>query len=586
MSNAWLQSWIRVALATALLVASHALWAVAPVIGDVEVADVTPSSVTLIWDVDQNPTVDSVRVFQDPDATVELTTDFEVIAFPLIGGDPAAPDELAALAAREALRAASAGKGLARVTVRGLTPSTTYYLRARSRAGADATDVPASTTIAVTTADVNTFITRSQLLRVRFQHPDPTGWVVMATSSDTQHPVSSVVGDGAAGNEAFVNLAQMFDATGNNYEPLGVTTITLRIREGGGSISTPSFDITCIDGFAVGIAYVADVLDSSAQLTMIQPASLTYSEGQTIVLAWVDALPPSSEIALYYDTDDTGVDGTQIVAGLNADADGVADEYPWDTAAVADGIYWVYAEGGGVTSYAPAPVAIDRAGTDSDADTMADLWEQLFFGSLANAGSDDTDLDGRIDSVEFDDRTAPITPDFRLRGAAGLNLVSWPIEPDTGLSSADVITQLGGIAQSLARVDSAGQQVETTIWDGAGASGDIFPITAKEGYMLRLAQAYDGVYGGIVAPADANLRVGVNLVGFSALPANYSAFQLLTDLGGDSVVASVARLDSATGRFTSAAYTADGARVGFDFSIVLGESYLINLIQAVNGFSP
>ncbi len=178
---------------------------------------------------------------------VDLTSDFEVVSLPLIGGDPAAADELANLASREALKTATKGHGLARVTVRGLDPNTTYFVRARSAVGAESTEFPAASTIVVPTASLNSFIARSQQLHLRFQHPDPTGWIVMATNPDARDPVSAVVGDGAASNEAVLNLAQMFTVVGNNYEPVGETTITLRIREGGGNITTPSFDVTFIE---------------------------------------------------------------------------------------------------------------------------------------------------------------------------------------------------------------------------------------------------------------------------------------------------------------------------------------------------
>lgn len=560
-------------------------WAVPPVISDVEVVDVTTSSVTLVWDVDQTASMDSLRVFGDADGLVDLTSNFEVISQPLIGGDPTAVDELANLASRQALNTATKGHGLARVTVHGLTPNTTYFLRARSAVGAESSEFPAASTIVVPTASLNSFIARSQQLRLRFQHPDPTGWIVMASNPEASFAVSAVVGDGAASNEAFLNLAQMFTTVGNNYEPVGETTITLRIREGGGTIATPIFDVTFIDGFAVGLAYTLDVADPGALLQMIQPATRTYTEGETIVLAWVDDLAPSSQIALYFDTDDTGADGTQIVAGLDADLDGVDDSYSWDTVAVADGVYWVYAESPGSTSYAPAPVAIDRAGLDTDTDSMADLWEQLFFGDLANNGAGDTDFDGRIDTVEFAERTTPTEPDFRMRGVAGLNLVSWPVQPNPSLTSAEFIEQWGGLAASLERVDNTTQLVATTTWDGANAAGAVFPITAEEGYQLRLASAFDAVYAGVVATGTADLGVGVNLVGFRTVPASYSAFDLLAALGGETVVASIGHLDPATQRFVSATYSG-ATPIGFDFPIEPGKSYFIHLNQPVSGFAP
>jgi hypothetical protein len=60
---------------------------------------------------------------------------------------------------------------------------------------------------------------------------------------------------------------------------------------------------------------------------------------------------------------------------------------------------------------------------------------------------------------------------------------------------------------------------------------------------------------------------------------------LLDDLGGETVVASVGRLDPSTKRFVSATWSGDTA-IGYDFPLRAGEAYFIHLHQPVNEFSP
>jgi hypothetical protein len=574
----------------ALCLAAARGFAAAPTLTAVDVADVTPSGATLVWEVDGAAAASTVRVFADAAGTQEITSDFAITAAPLAAGDPAAADEQARVASLSALRAASSGKGLARVRIDGLAPATTYYVRARSSMGTDAAELPAGQTIAVTTMDRNSFVSAAHQLRVRLRHPDPRGWVVLASSAATPFAVSSVVGDGAAADEAFINVAQLFSAPTANYEPSGPTTINLRIRDGSGSPLSPSFDITFMSGFAVGIVSSIEVGDDepppTSTLRMTKPAVLAYTEGEAIVLAWQDELPPGSAIDLFFDVNGSGADGAPLAAGVAADPDGAGDSYLWSTAGVADGVYWVYARSAAGVSYAPAPVAIDRGKSDGDGDRLSDVWERLYFGSLvASNGHGDLDFDGRFDLREFLERTLPLEPDFRLRADVGLSFFSLPIISTPSLSSADLLAQIGAAARSIARIDVASQLVETTTWDGVTTNGPVFPLVPGEGYMLTLASGADELLVGDAAGVGLDLDAGVNLAGFRFVPAGYSAFQLLDALGGDAVVTSVGRIEPRSQRFENAAY-ADGVPVGYDFPIVVGEAYLIHLKQSVGGFEP
>ena len=57
--------------------------------------------------------------------------------------------------------------------------------------------------------------------------------------------------------------------------------------------------------------------------------------------------------------------------------------------------------------------------------------------------------------------------------------------------------------------------------------------------------------------------------------AGITAYSLLAELGGADTVASLSGFDPASGRFRTAAYTADGEPAGGDFPIVNGSGYLI-----------
>ncbi|MCW8987727.1 MAG: hypothetical protein OQK75_08675, partial [Gammaproteobacteria bacterium] len=69
-----------------------------------------------------------------------------------------------------------------------------------------------------------------------------------------------------------------------------------------------------------------------------------YKKKKRIKIKWNDLDSDSNaSIALYYDTDNTGFDGSLIVSGLEEDPDKKADQYKWDISELADGKYYIYA---------------------------------------------------------------------------------------------------------------------------------------------------------------------------------------------------------------------------------------------------
>ncbi|WP_428623320.1 putative Ig domain-containing protein [Sedimenticola sp.] len=84
-------------------------------------------------------------------------------------------------------------------------------------------------------------------------------------------------------------------------------------------------------------------VNDTPTISFIEPAAAVTVMGETI-LRWDDQDPDSNaQIALYYDTDNSGADGTLIVDGLKEDNEEAGDFYHWDVTQVPPGTYWVYA---------------------------------------------------------------------------------------------------------------------------------------------------------------------------------------------------------------------------------------------------
>jgi hypothetical protein len=99
-------------------------------------------------------------------------------------------------------------------------------------------------------------------------------------------------------------------------------------------------------------------------ITVIEPGADIIQRDPSFTIQWADADPDSNAaIALYYDVDATGADGTLIVDGLTEDPDEVQDSYTWDLSALADGTYYIYAviadEASVVATYAPGALLVN-----------------------------------------------------------------------------------------------------------------------------------------------------------------------------------------------------------------------------------
>lgn len=83
-------------------------------------------------------------------------------------------------------------------------------------------------------------------------------------------------------------------------------------------------------------------------------------------ITWEDADPDdNAQISLFYDTDNSGIDGNLIADNISEDPDGAGDQFFWDTTQTPEGSLYVYAvidDGTNppATSYYNTPIIIDR----------------------------------------------------------------------------------------------------------------------------------------------------------------------------------------------------------------------------------
>jgi|GEM_PF-2992183 len=196
--------------------------------------DVTHSGFTILWKTSAAADPE-IAVFTDPAGTEAITGDLEIVAFPLRGGDPEIISPTEREEQLDLLRSRGRAFGLMGVAVRGCRPETDYYYRVISHGLLGETAAwPESGLAQVTTTRANAFVSDSKQLLVTLTHSqaefDPSGWQMIASTGETLYPIAAVVGDGAAANQAYLNLDHFYGTDGTNSAPLGPRTIDLEIR--------------------------------------------------------------------------------------------------------------------------------------------------------------------------------------------------------------------------------------------------------------------------------------------------------------------------------------------------------------------
>ena len=376
------------------------------------IVDVTSSDFSVVWHADQ-VSKPSIQIFEDPDGTIDVTSDYEVSSYPLQGLDPLISSSYEYQQSRHAFVDMMNSQGLMQLKVHGLNPEQTYYIKLHSDSQSDTGSWPASGTTAVTIQQENAWVLDARQLIINFNFNDAAGWPVVVSSSNASYPVSALIEDGAGSGQAAVNIANLFGFDGTNWASATTETLLIEILKGNGEITSANVDVDLNTLFTVASNQMVDFEGLfNGSLLMLSPAVKVYTQGSPVQLSWTDEVPAvNGVISLYVDTDDQNEDGSLIVTSINEDDDGPQDTYSWDVTTVSDGRYYAYATlSDGVdtiSSYAPGRITVDVAGLDGDNDDMADLWEEHYFETLSRDGLLDFDNDGRSDVQEYQDGTDP-----------------------------------------------------------------------------------------------------------------------------------------------------------------------------------
>ncbi|QQO56076.1 MAG: hypothetical protein N838_24700 [Thiohalocapsa sp. PB-PSB1] len=579
---------LMLALAAILL----AIWtraAPALEINRVTLTDVTPSGFTLIGAA-SGPAQIGVRIYADAAGSQDISHQLHITQLALQGGDPALTEVYQQDNAKRALAERIKARGLLRIRIDGAAPDTAYWFHMLADDGSEQAQWPAGAPASLTTPGQTGFLSANHQLLVSINDADPEAWLIRVETDDSAHPVAAVVGDGAAVDQAVLALGNLMAADGTNWQPSGNETLRLTLERGDGREQmTQVVELPLTADFSVASIHpVTFAIGSGPSIALIAPARPLYSKGEDIVIGWEDAgTDPNALIDLYLDDNDTGADGNVIVTGLPAEPDGNADRYDWNTLGVADGIYWLYATiretAASATAYALAPIAIDRDGNDADADSMADLWEELYFGDPGRDGSGDLDADGEPDAGEFALRTDPGQADLRLMLRSGMNLVALPMDP--GLTAFDLAERIGPNLIAIAHLDPNTQAIERVSRIDGQVQGLDFQIQPYRGLIIEMTAAADLTIAGIPGAGSIDLVAGQHLIGLRGIPAGLDAAALLAALGGPGIVAAIRRYIPAEGRFETLGYDADGNPAGSRFALRRGEAYFISLHQPVAGFA-
>lgn len=223
-------------------------------ITNVTPVNVTPSSFTILWQT-IDPATPAISIYSDPAGTTNLAGQLAVEVFPLHTGDPQLMDSYELRQDFAALREKTKNSGMMQVKVSGCQPGTTYYfqLQATGTNGQQITFPQTGVLPSVTTALENSFVTDSKQLVIEVAGVDMEGRILILSNTNASYPLSAVVGDGAATNQVFFSLSDLFSQIGRtNFTPLGSHEFTAELL--GTSSRNPTQRYTLIFNGDFGVA--------------------------------------------------------------------------------------------------------------------------------------------------------------------------------------------------------------------------------------------------------------------------------------------------------------------------------------------
>lgn len=203
----------------------------------VRITDVTPSSFSVVWmtDVAADP---FVEVYVDSAMQQRVTEGVSIAAMPTASANAAQ---------------AAQSKGIMKVRVSGLQPTTTYYVRTVTKDPANADSIAFSPLQAVTTetsvslyglvngvpqAIANDLVSFPVYVRpVNMTDQPGLGDLIILEGQGASYPVSAFVGDGALSPEGILDLNNLFGDDASSLAVSGNEVITLSIYRAGNLVT-------------------------------------------------------------------------------------------------------------------------------------------------------------------------------------------------------------------------------------------------------------------------------------------------------------------------------------------------------------
>jgi len=302
---------------------------VAASISHVTLANVTPSSFSVVWRAPAS--TPSLGVFADSAGAVELTGQLAVEFYPIETGSPGAYSDYDQRQFKADLRRETRDQNLVHVRVSGCQPGATYYYRpAAIFADGMTQGVPGDGPLpAVTLPLSSAFVVNSQQLVLDVPGVDTFGRIVLLSHPDAAHALAAVVGDGTGTNQVFFSLNDLFALGGGQFDPQGNQQFTLELLGRGRTSVVEQFTVEFTDAFTIaqaslaafGLDYVTLRLGSTAVLAGDRGGvaiSLDSSEGLA-ALSVVLGLDASRFEQLVL---------TDLATGIDPDASGVVRSSP------------------------------------------------------------------------------------------------------------------------------------------------------------------------------------------------------------------------------------------------------------------
>jgi hypothetical protein len=222
-------------------------------ITNVTVANVTPSSFTVVANIDGLLSID---VFANSSGTSNLAGIVGVEFDPVHTGNAGLIAEHERRAHRGLLRSRARPLGLGHIRVSRLAPDTTYYFRLTTRLGNNATNVyPSAGFASVKTALETSFVRDAQQLVIDVPGLDNDGRIVTLTHSNAAFALAAVVGDGAGTNQVVFNTADLLALGGQtNFNASGSQEFLAELRGPESARTFEQFTLIFADAFNIAQA--------------------------------------------------------------------------------------------------------------------------------------------------------------------------------------------------------------------------------------------------------------------------------------------------------------------------------------------